>query len=397
MIAAILVGLAIGYGFWGSGSQSSSLLQPSGGPVIGGSGQLPNGNGYSSPYGYGSPYEGPGAGGSGSASSGSGGPSNVSSIATGVDPGLVDLNVTLADGNGEAAATGIVLTPAGEVLTNNHVIEGASAISATDVGNGKTYRATVVGYDRSQDIAVLQLSGASRLQTTAIADPPTAAIGQAVVAIGNAGGAGGTPTAAGGSVIALNQQIVADGDAGSEQLSGLIEVNADVQPGDSGGPLVDGAGKAIGIDTAASTGFSFRSVGGRGYAIPIEQALAIAKQIENGVSSSSIHIGPTAFLGVELAVSTGQGGYGSGYGSSSGQSSSGAAIAGVVPGSPAAGAGLDSGDLITSLGGQAVDSPTALTSLIGAYRPGDHVQVSWTDPSGGQHTATVQLATGPAA
>jgi S1-C subfamily serine protease len=416
IIAAILMGVAIGYGFWGSSATTSSQGQPSGGSGSTGSGGSPNGfsggapNGYGSggsPYGYGdgspSGYGSPngygyGSGGSssGSGSSGSGGPSNVSSIASAVSPGLVDINVTLAYQNGEAAATGIVLSPSGEVLTNNHVVEGAGAISATDVGNGKTYKATVVGYDRSHDIAVLQLSGASGLQTASLGDSSTVAVGQAVVAIGNAGGAGGKPSAAGGSVTALNQQIVADGASGSERLSGLIEVNADVQPGDSGGPLVDSAGKAIGVDTAASVGFSFRSAGGGGYAVPINQALAIAKQIENGVSSTTVHVGPTAFLGVELATSAGQGAFGQGFGSQGGSGASGATVADVLPDSPAERAGLHSGDVITSLGGQRVDSATALTSLVGSHRPGDHVQLRWTDLSGQHHTATVQLVSGPA-
>ena len=147
-----------------------------------------------------------------------------------------------------------MLTSTGEILTNNHVIDGATSISVTDVGNGKTYKATVVGYDKSHDIAVLQLQGASGLKTAKIGDSSKATVGESVVAIGNAGGTGGTPSAAGGSIVALNQQITASDELGgaSEQLTGLIEVNADVQPGDSGGSLVDSAGQVIGIDTAAS-------------------------------------------------------------------------------------------------------------------------------------------------
>ncbi len=160
-----------------------------------------------------------------------------------------------------------------------------------------------------------------------------------------------------------------------------------------------GAGKAIGINTAASWATRFAPSGGRGYAIPIDQAWS--RHADRGRRLlSTVHIGPTAFLGVELAISADRGEFGQGFGGQSGPGRlhrSGAAIAGVVPGSPAAGAGLGSGDLITSLGGQGVGSATALTSLIGRYRPDDHVQVSWSGPSGGQHTSTVQLATGPAA
>ena len=413
VIGAVLIGVAIGYGVWG-GSDRQIVFpgQHRGnfgfGMPNGNSGGVPNGTGYGMPYGYGnggSGQNGSGSNGSGSgsgglgsggsSSSGSGAPSNISGIASGVNPGLVDLNVTVAYQNGQASATGIVITSSGEVLTNNHVVEGASNISATDVGNGKTYKATVVGYDRSHDIAVLQLSGASGLQTVSIGDSSTVSVGDAVVAIGNAGGSGGTPSAAGGSVIALGRQIVADGAGGSEPLSGLIEVNAAVQPGDSGGPLVDSSSRVIGIDTAASVRFALRGLsGGRGYAVPIDQALAITKEIENGTSSATVHIGSTAFLGVALATSRAQGANGLG---GQGGGISGATVAGVLPGTPAAKAGMRAGDVITSLGGQRVDSAGTLTSLVGGHRPGDSVQVVWTDQSGKAHTAMVTLATGPAA
>ena len=117
-----------------------------------------------------------------------------------VDPGLVDVVTTLDYGEGEAAGTGIVLTSSGEILTNNHVVEGATSIEVTDIGNGKTYTATVVGYDVTSDVAVIKLQGASGLQTASLGDSSTVAVGESVVAIGNAGGAGGTPSAAPGTV-----------------------------------------------------------------------------------------------------------------------------------------------------------------------------------------------------
>jgi S1-C subfamily serine protease len=413
VVGAILMGVAIGYGVWGGSSvrmvfpgqhgSSSHFGMPfdnNNGGQNGNGYVVPNGNGNDNgmPYGFGgSGQNGSGSSGSGSSGSGStgaGAPTNISQIASGVNPGLVDLTVTLAYQNGTAAATGIVLTSTGEVLTNNHVVEGASSISATDVGNGQTYKATVVGYDRSRDIAVLQLSGASGLQTAPVGDSSTVSVGDGVVAIGNAGGTGGTPSAAGGSVIALDQQIVADGAGGAESLSGLIEVNADVQPGDSGGPLVDRSGKVVGVDTAASARFAFRGDGGRGYAVPINQALAVVKQIESGSSSGTVHVGPTAFLGVAL---TPQAQGGSSPGSQNGTATAGAVVAGVLPGTPATKAGLKAGDVITSLDGQRVDSASTLTSLVGRHQPGDRVQVIWVDTSGTRHTATVTLATGPAA
>ena len=223
-----------------------------------------------------------------SGSSNSSGPSDVSAIASKVDPGLVDINTTLGYQQEQAAGTGIVLSSNGVVLTNNHVIDGATSISVTDVGNQKTYTASVVGYDRTQDIAVLQLHNASGLQTATLGNSSNASVGEHVVGIGNAGGTGGTPSAAGGTVTALNQSITAsdDGDGTSEQLSGLIQTNADIQPGDSGGALVNTSGDVLGVDTAASAGFSFQTngpvSGNQGFAIPINTALSIARTIEAG-------------------------------------------------------------------------------------------------------------------
>ena len=155
-----------------------------------------------------------------------------------VDPGLVDVVSTIDYGEGEAAGTGIVLTSTGEVLTNNHVVEGATSIKVTDIGNGKTYTATVVGYDATSDVAVIKLQAASGLHTAALGSSSTVSVGESVVAIGNAGGVGGTPSAAAGTVTALGQSITAsDGSSGSsEQLANLVETDADIQPGDSGGP-----------------------------------------------------------------------------------------------------------------------------------------------------------------
>ena len=148
----------------------------------------------------------------------------------------------------------------------------------------------------------------------------------------------------------------------------------------------------VGLDTAASEGYSFSAQSDEGFAIPIDTAEAVAALIESGTASSTVHIGPTAFLGV-LIASADAGGYG-GYGGGA----SGATIAGVVANSPAAQAGLAEGDVITSLGGQTVDSADALSALIvGSYQPGDQVQVVWLDQSGQQHSTTVTLASGPAA
>ena len=332
---------------------------------------------------------------------------STSQIASRVDPAIVDVTSTLGYQHATAKGTGIVLTSNGEILTNNHVINGATSVSVTDVGNGKTYKATVVGYNESHDIAVLQLSGASGLTTATTGDSSTVQVGDKVVALGNAGGVGGTPSVAAGSVTALNQSITAsdEGSGTSEQLSGLIETNADIQAGDSGGPLVNSHGQVIGIDTAASSGYQFggSGLGGngngfgdngssssgqasttQGFTIPINTALSIARQIEAGQASSTVHIGETAFLGVGIA-------------SSDQQSGTGVTIEGAQSGTPAASAGLTGGDVITSVAGQTVSSGTSIQQVLERYHPGDKVSIAWTDSSGQSHTATVTLATGPAA
>jgi S1-C subfamily serine protease len=333
-----------------------------------------------------------------------------SAIAGRVDPALVD--IVSSDGlqGATSAGTGIVLTSSGEVLTNNHVIEGATSITVTDIGNGKTYTAKVVGYDASQDVAVIQLQNASGLTTASLGDSSSVQVGDSVTALGNAGGKGGTPSVATGTVTALNQSITASDELSSvsEQLTGLIETNAPIQPGDSGGPLVNSYGQVIGMDTAASSSYQLQgqsSTATQAYSIPVNEALSIAKQIEAGTTTSDIHIGATGFLGLEIGSSSsnsgsgfgGFGGYGSGgYGSGS-ATTSGVSVAGTVSGSPAASAGITEGDTITAVGGQSVASASDIAKALVKYHPGDSISISWVDQSGQSHTSTLTLATGPAA
>jgi S1-C subfamily serine protease len=355
-------------------------------------------------------------------------PLSASQIAQRVDPALVDIVSTEGDQGAAAAGTGIVLTSNGTVLTNNHVIRGATSIKVTDVGNGRTYTAKVTGYDATKDVAVIQLQNASGLTTANLGDSSSVQTGDSVTALGNAGGKGGTPSVATGTVTALNQGITASDEgsgANSEQLTGLIETNADIQPGDSGGALVNSYGQVIGMNTAASSGTQFQSASSQSavqaYAIPIDNAETIAKQIEAGQGSSTVHIGATAFLGIEtdgtssgsgsgsgsgdsggfggFGDGSGFGGFGSqgdGSGTSSG-TSSGVTIAGALSGSPAANAGLTQGDTITSVDGQTVSSATDIQQILVKHHPGDKVSISWQDQSGQSQTTTVTLANGPAA
>ena len=310
------------------------------------------------------------------------------------------INVTFTYQGAAGAGTGIVLTSDGEVLTNNHVIDGATSISVTDLGNGKTYSASVVGYSKTNDIAVLQLDNASGLATATIADSSKVQVGDPVVGIGNAGGTG-SATASGGSVTNLNQTITVSDElyGTTATLSGLIETNANIQSGDSGGSLVNADGQVIGVDTAAaaSNGYSQTS---QGYAVPINTAMAIVKQIKSGKSTDTVHAGKTAALGVLVASSgstnSGVPGLG-GSGSGSGTTTKGAEVQSVVDGGAAAKAGVDAGSVITKLGGHAISSSADLSELMLTYHPGDKVSLTWTDSSGQSHTATVTLGTGPAA
>ncbi len=401
VVVAVAAGVGLGHAVWPNSNTSVSASPATGSGGTSGSSPFGSGSsGSSGSYPFGSGSSGSGSGSSGNTSAGAGAPSDISSIAAKVSPALVDINTNLSYQNEQAAGTGMVLTSDGTVLTNNHVIDGATSISVTDVGNGKTYTASVVGYDRTGDIAVIKLSAASGLQTITTS-AGSAAVGQAVVGVGNAGGTGGTPSAAGGSITALNQSITAsDGGGGNaENLTGLIEVNAGIQPGDSGGSLVNTQGQVIGMDTAASADSSYQVSATQAYAIPIETALSVAKKINAGQGSSTIHIGPTGFLGLGISPSSANSaGSANGFGGSgSSNSSSGAVVSQVLSSSAAGQAGVVSGDTIDSLNGAAINSPADLTGQLVSKHPGDTVQLQWTDQSGQTHTASVKLGSGPPA
>jgi len=374
---------------------------------------LPYGSGSgSSSYGYGYLYGGgSSSGGSGSSSTGSSaggsgtGTSGAASAAVAASAeqtaGVVTIVSDLSYQSAQSAGTGIILTSDGLILTNNHVIEGSTSIEVTDELTGAEYTATVVGTDVTHDIAVLQLQDASGLTTASLGDSDSVSTGQAVTAVGNAEGTGDL-VAASGTVTALDQTITTQSEYGisGETLDGLIQVNADIVSGDSGGPLKDASGDVVGIDTAASSG----SAEVTGFAIPINTALDIVAQIEQGVDTETIEIGYPGFLGVSVAQSTtASGTSGSsvyGYGSrSSGAAtaSSGALIAGVIAGTPAEDAGLAAGDTITSVNGTAVASGAALSALLATMEPGETVTLVWTTASGATTSAAVTLIAGPAA
>jgi S1-C subfamily serine protease len=292
----------------------------------------------------------------------------------GANVGIVDIYTTLGYEHGIAAGTGMILSRSGEVLTNNHVISGATRFKVVDVTSHRKYSATVVGYSVSRDVAVLHLASASGLRTVTLGGALHVHVGQRVVARGNAKGRGGAPKAARGRVIGLHQQIVARDDAGeSETLSNVIATNAPVVPGYSGGPLDDAWNRVLGMVTAGA------ATGRRGFAIPIKQALLLARRIASGKSSATVHVGPTAFLGVVLKDVQGGG----------------AKITKILAGKPADRAGLVVGDVIKSLNGTTISSSTDVRQAVLSLVPGKAVPIGWTDTSGTAHSGTITPTSGP--
>jgi S1-C subfamily serine protease len=293
--------------------------------------------------------------------------------------GVVDINTTLGLEGGAAAGTGVVL-PAGMVLTNNHVIRGATAIRVVVPASGHSYRATVVGYSVANDIAVLKLNAAG-LKTVTTANSSTVRVGQPVTAVGNAGGVGGKPTTARGKITGIGRTITASDGGISEQLKGLIRTDAALQPGDSGGPLLNAAGQVIGIDTAASVAFALSGTSGDGFAIPINKALSIARQIIGGHASATVHVGSTPFLGLSVATQT--------------DVSSGVVVSSVVGGGPADRAGIAAGEVITSVNGKPVASFTQLTTALLRHNAGATVSIGILDLTGTAATVPVHTSAGP--
>jgi S1-C subfamily serine protease len=358
---------------------------------------------------------------------------NPQSVAAKVGPGVVDITSGLRYTGQVFEGTGIVLSPGGLVLTNNHVVNGATRLTVTVISSGRQYRAQIVGTDASQDIALIRLVGASGLKTVQIGNSDRVVIGTQVVALGNAGGAGGAPTVTSGSITAVGRTITASdpGAATRETLHDMLQTNAPIAEGDSGGPLSNAAGQVIGMDTAANT----QSLGGpgtsQGFAIPINRALAIARQMAAGHGSATIRIGWPAFMGVAVASSAGSGASatstpqqqwqqlnseatqtggginsnGSCLISDSGNpvpgriapASSGTLIAGVFCNAPAHQAGLGGGDVIQAIDGQTVTAPASLSRVLTRFHPGQQVSVTWMDTGGQRHTTPITLIAGPAA
>ena len=352
---------------------------------------------------------------------------NPAAVEGKVEPGLVDIVSTLKYNSETAEGTGMVLSSDGLVLTNNHVIDQSTSIAATLVGSGRTYQAKVLGYDASGDVALLKLEGATDLPVVKLGNSGQVSLGTPVLALGNAQGRGGV-TPAEGIINGLDRSINAsdEGSGGTESLHHMLQTNAKIQQGDSGGALADNAGQVIGMITAANT-TSGASGGTLGFAIPINTALTIARQVAAGTASSNVYIGTPGFLGVVLANSTspdprkqdtdeqnwlaqngGGGGPGGGFRGTCIENNteltapttvapagSGVLIVADFCGTAVAESGLVPGDVITSVNGRAVATPNSLRSLTVNYHPGTTVQIGWTAADGARHTTPVTLGPGP--
>lgn len=290
--------------------------------------------------------------------------------------GVVLVTTNLAYEGAAAAGTGIVLTKSGEILTNNHVIRGATTITVIVPSTSRTYTAQVVGYDVSDDIALIQLDGASNLATATRADSSKLRVGDLSTAVGNANG-GGKLVITHGKLTGLNRSITVDDDqGGTARLSGLIQTSAHLVPGDSGGPLLDGKGRVIGVDAAGSSDYAVRA--SDGFAIPIDKAISLVRLMEAGNATSLVHIGKTAFLGISVTPT-----------------SSGLVIGSVVPGLSAASAGLDQGYVISAIDGQSIQTLADLRAALFLHHPGDAVSIAYLDPLGNPGTASLTLGDGP--
>jgi S1-C subfamily serine protease len=307
-------------------------------------------------------------------------PADITAAAAAVEPAVVQITTKIDYQQAIGTGTGTVIDPGGVVLTNYHVVAGANTITGS-VG-GRDYPADLVGYDRKHDIAVLQLRGAGGLPTAPIGDSSQITVGEPTVGLGNARGVGAPLTHETGPVAALNRTVNAEDSltGSSEEVNGLIEVSADVRPGDSGGPLVNGAGQVIGVVTAATVTFQMGPAG-KGFAIPINDAMAIAGQIRSGAASGDVHIGPPVLLGVGVSTQP--------------RREPGIIVRDVMRGGPADAAGVVIGDVLTSLDGTSLDSATTLTYVLDRHYPGDVIDLTWIDRSGQNRTGKATLVPGP--
>ncbi len=282
---------------------------------------------------------------------------DVAGVVAAVEPATVSIEANYENGNGTfgsvGAGTGVILTAEGEVLTNAHVVDGASAIRVTLAGEAQSREADLVGADTGADLALVRIRNASGLPTVQLGSSSQVRVGDDVVAIGNALALKGGPTVTRGIISALDRSLEADGTT----MTGLIQTDASISSGNSGGPLVNALGQVVAINTAVATGGRSSSAENIGFAIPIDKALPVVERLRSGTEASAL-----AYLGVRTADPV--------------DGSRGATVVSVDAGSPAASGGLRAGDLVTQVAGKAVVGAAELGGVVQEHKPGEQVDVT---------------------
>ncbi len=307
-------------------------------------------------------------------------PQDVQAILAKVEPAVVSIDSLSGSDGGDfvqAAGTGMILTPDGEVLTNNHVIAGATSLTVTLFGQTNQLPAHVLGTDPGDDLALVQIDGASHLPTVTLGNSSQTQVGDTVLAIGNALALAGGPSVTEGIVSAENRSLTAENDDGqTENLTGLLQTDAAINPGNSGGPLVDSEAQVIGMNTAVASNTTGNApTQNIGFAITVDSVKPLLAKLRvggtGGAGTTSPQLTPaanTAYIGVTVSAITPNLQQEDGL-----TPSSGALITSVQPGSPASTAGLQADDVIVRFNAMPIASPDALTAAIHPLKPGDRV------------------------
>ena len=252
-------------------------------------------------------------------------------------------------GQGQSTGTGVIVSTDGEILTNAHVVEGATVIRVRLAGETEPREATLLASDLGNDLALLRMSG-DDFDAAVFADPGSVRIGDEVVAIGFALGLDGDPSVTLGIVSALDRTIGTDG----AFLDGLIQTDAAISSGNSGGPLANARGEVVGINTAVARDTATSAATNVGFAISASEALPVIEALR---AQSGGDPRTEGYLGVELGERRDGG--------------QGAVIGSVTDDTPAADAGIEAGDLVVAADGVAIDGATGLIAAIRDLGPGD--------------------------
>ncbi len=286
---------------------------------------------------------------------------SVKDVLAKVEPAVV--TVELRGGGGRlGTGTGVIISADGEVLTNAHVVAGRGELTVTLFNDTRPRKATLVGSDAANDLALLKIEGASGLPTASLGDSDAAEVGDDVVAIGNALALVGGPTVTTGIISAKGRAL--------GNLDGLLQTDAAINPGNSGGPLVDTTGQVIGINTAVLRDQSGSGGGaeGIGFAIAANTIKPIIEELRKAGGGPIRTSG--AFLGVGTVTVTPDIADRLRLGVDQG-----AAVQTVEPGSAADRAGVLANDVLVALGGEPVSSVADVSRIIRSKKPGDKVKI----------------------